>query len=66
MSLFTTRGGADPKVIGTVESGLSRCFFWNLAKSDQTYSYRDIKSQKNSRAAAAVAVGGAGSSRSTI
>ena len=41
MSSFTTRGGANPKVMGTVESGSSRCFFWHLAKSDQPYSSWD-------------------------
>ena len=30
MPIFTTRGGADPKVMGTVESGLLRRFFWHL------------------------------------
>ena len=29
-------------------SGSLRCFFWHLAKSDQTYGYGDIKSQENS------------------
>ena len=37
MSIFTTRGGADPKVMGTVGSGSSMRFFWHLRKSNQTY-----------------------------
>merc|ERR1712059_133303 len=36
-------GGADPKVMGTVEFGSSRRFFWHLAKSDWTYGSGDIK-----------------------
>ena len=30
MSIFITRGGADPKVMGTVESGSSRRFHRHL------------------------------------
>ena len=39
---FHHQGGADPKVMGTIESGLSRRFFWHLAKSDRTYGSWDI------------------------
>ena len=39
MLIFTTRGGADPKDMGTVESSSSRHFFWHLAKSDQITPY---------------------------
>ena len=60
MSIFTTRGGADPKVMGTVESGSSRWFFWYLAKSDWTYSYGDIKCQEHSRGGGAATGGGGG------
>ena len=38
---FHHQGGADPKVMGTIESDSSRCFFWHLAKSDRTYGSRD-------------------------
>ena len=38
------QGGVDPKVMGTVESGWSRHFFWHLAMSDQTYGYGVINS----------------------
>ena len=43
----------------TVESGLSRQFFWHLAKFNLTYGSRDIKWQGNYGAggAAAAAVG---------
>ena len=30
MSIFTTRGAADPKVMGIIESGSLGCFFWHL------------------------------------
>ena len=55
MSIFTTKGGADPKVMGTVESDSSRHFFWHLAKSDQTYGSQDINCQENSGGAGAAA-----------
>ena len=57
VSICTTRGAPDPKIMGTIESGLSTCFFWHLAKYDQTYHSGDIKCWENSRGgAAAVAV----------
>ena len=34
--------------MGTVESGLLRCFFWHLAKSNQTNGYGDINCWENS------------------
>ena len=41
--IFTTRGALDPKVMGTIESGLSRRFFWHLPMSNQTNGYGDIQ-----------------------
>ena len=55
MPIFTTRGGGDPKVMGTVESGSSIRFFWHLGKSDRTYGSRDIKWRENSGVAGAAA-----------
>ena len=46
--IFTTRRASDPKVMGTVESGSSRWFFWHLAKSNRTNGYRDINCWENS------------------
>ena len=43
LPIFTIRGATYPKVMHTVQSGLSRCFFWHLTKSDQTYGSWDIK-----------------------
>ena len=42
MPIFITRGGGDPKVMGTVESGMSISFIWHLGKPNQTYGYGDI------------------------
>ena len=57
--IFTTRGAPDPKVMGTIESGLLSCFFWHLEKSDQTYGSWDIKCWENSGAAVAAGAAGA-------
>ena len=46
--------------MGTVESSSSRCFFWHLGKSDQTYSFQDINCKENSRGGGAGAGAGAG------
>ena len=46
--------------MGTIESSSLRLFFWDLAKSDQTYCYGDIKGWENSRGGAAAAGGGGG------
>ena len=61
MLIFTTRGGADLKVMGTIKSSSSRRFFWRLVKSDQTYGYGNIKCLENSygRGVIAAAAGGA-------
>ena len=41
--IFTTRWALNPKVMGTIESGLSRRFFWHLPMSNQTNGYGDIQ-----------------------
>ena len=58
--IFTTRGASNPNNFGMVEFGLSRSFFWHLAKSDWTYSSWDINCQENSGAGAAGAVAAVG------
>ena len=55
---FHHQGGANPKVMGTVESSSSRCFFGHLAKSNWTNSYGYTNCWENSRAAAVAAAGG--------
>ena len=52
MPIFSNNGGGggDPKIMDTFESCFSRCFFWHLAKSDQTNGYGDINCQGNSGA----------------
>ena len=45
--IFGGCGGSDPKVMGTIEFGLSRLFFWHLAKADWTIGYGDIGVQLN-------------------
>ena len=40
------------KVMGTIESGSLRQFFWHLAMSNWTYSYGDIKCWETSRGGA--------------
>ena len=42
--IFTTRGATYPKVMHTVESGLSRQFPWHLEKWYWTYCYGFFKS----------------------
>ena len=47
-------GGSDTKVMGTIETGLSRQFIWHIGKSNWTNGYWDIgvkmkKSKKNSQ-----------------
>ena len=41
---FHHQRAPDPKDVGTIETGSVRCFFWHLAKSNQTNSYRDTRS----------------------
>ena len=44
MSIFTTSGADDAKVIGTIQAGLLIPFIWHLWKSNQTKSCGDINS----------------------
>ena len=45
---FHHQGASDPKVRGTIASGLLRPLIWHLAKSNQTYGYGGINCQENS------------------
>ena len=40
--IFTTIGAADPQGMGANESGLSKCFFWQLVMLNQTNGYGNI------------------------
>ena len=47
--------------MGTVESGSLSCFFWHIAKSNQTYGSGDINYWENCRGGVAgVGAGGGG------
>ena len=56
--IFTTSQSSDLQVMDIVASGSLRCFFWHLAKSNQTNGYGDINFQENSGGGGAAAAAG--------